>query len=94
VSEVSDFLENGKWKCTSCGACCSFIKPLADSGGLPKTWVRVDGSCKYLFDKKCAIYKTRPNICRIGKTLKPKHTDHEIAAMCKVMKDHQESLGA
>lgn len=92
MANLEDFLKNGKWACNSCGACCSYIKPLAMNGGLPKSWVRVDGGCKYLtVDKKCAIYKTRPAICRIGKTLKPKHSDHEIATMCKIMADHQET---
>jgi Fe-S-cluster containining protein len=93
MARIEDFMQAGKWACNSCGACCSFVAPLAKSGQLPRDWVRIDGSCKYLqADKRCAIYKTRPAICRIGKTLRPKHTDYEIATMCKIMKDHQEQI--
>ena len=93
---MSEFLDKqGRFRCISCGACCAFIKPLADSGQLPKSWVRVDGACKNLSaDKLCLIYNARPNICRVNKTLKPNYSDAQIAQMCKVMKDYQEERTA
>lgn len=93
MARLEEFLKDGKWACNSCGACCSFIAPLVKNGGLPKEFLCVDGSCKYLMSNmRCRIYKKRPAICRVSKTLKPKYSDIEIAHMCKVMKDYQESL--
>ena len=80
-----DFLFQGKWQCTSCGACCSYIKPLADNGKIDKSCVSPDGSCKNLKDNKCVIYETRPDICRIDKTLSHLK-DRDIAKMCASMK--------
>ncbi len=92
MSNIEDFLKDGKWACNSCGACCSFVKPLVKSGKFPARWLRPDGSCKHLNQKNmCDIYQSRPNICRIEKTLKPIYTDEQIAGMCKAMKDYQES---
>ena len=93
VNKVSDFMENGKWKCISCGACCAYIKPLTDNGRLPAYWSRPDGSCINLNEKKeCRIYAKRPNVCRVDVELKPKCKDIEIARMCKVLKDFVEKV--
>lgn len=90
-SKVSDFLDaDGKWTCIKCGACCSFMSPLSEQGRFPKEWVSKDGSCTWLQeDKTCAIYDSRPAICRIDQTLRPKYSDKEIASMCKTLKDYK-----
>jgi Fe-S-cluster containining protein len=92
VNKVTDFLDDGKWKCTACGACCSYIAPLVANGKLPKKWLKPDGSCVNLNGTKCEIYEKRPEICRVDKTLKNNFSDLEIAQMCKVMKDHKDKI--
>ena len=86
MNKTSDFLIRGKWNCIKCGACCSYIKPLADAGKFDPAWVRPDGSCIKLKDKLCTIYWTRPEICHIEVSLKGT-TDKQKAKMCKTMKD-------
>jgi Fe-S-cluster containining protein len=49
--------------CTGCGACCRRVG-LVKGHGLP---VKADGSCGNLVDNRCAIYATRPDVCRIDK---------------------------
>ena len=91
MAKVDDFLTaDGKWKCIACGACCAHIKPFIENRKLPQSWMRHDGGCINLKDKRCMIYENRPEVCRIDKTLKPLANDYEIAEMCKVMKDFQE----
>ena len=57
---IEDFLEDGKWKCIACGACCMDVRKI-----LPQ-WLGRDGKrCKNLQeDMKCAIYEDRPLICQ------------------------------
>jgi len=84
-----EFLDDqGNWKCTSCGACCSHIAPVVKKGNLPKKWLKKDGSCVNLDveSKKCAIYETRPHVCRIENTLRPQFNDRQIAQFCAIMK--------
>lgn len=51
--------------CTKCGACCR--RAWAARGALP---LKPDGSCAHLLpDWTCAIYETRPEICRVGASL-------------------------
>lgn len=73
-----DFLENGKWKCTKCGACCHFVKwfiPDLDRG---------DGACIYLTPtNECSIYESRPDICRTDKM--PPSTEEEKADACALV---------
>lgn len=47
--------------CSSCGACCRRVRSIAP------TWPTTpDGACIHLTkDNRCAIYETRPLICRI-----------------------------
>lgn len=49
--------------CYKCGACCHFLHLHPNY----KDWKHPDKPhCKYLNDDKtCAIYKTRPEICRV-----------------------------
>jgi uncharacterized cysteine cluster protein YcgN (CxxCxxCC family) len=49
--------------CNSCGKCCSNVNLSKETRGLD----RGDGICRYLNmeSKKCIIYDTRPDICRI-----------------------------
>lgn len=53
--------------CSRCGACCRSI------GNLPamRPYDRGDGTCKHLTaTNECAIYKTRPALCRVDE-MKP-----------------------
>ena len=51
--------------CTGCGACC---KAVSHVEGFPKEFVLENGVCVNLQpDNSCAIYKTRPDICRVDK---------------------------
>lgn len=53
---MSDF------NCTKCGACCRAVGRIPD---FPEP-VNEDGSCVHLKeDNTCAIYETRPLICRV-----------------------------
>jgi Fe-S-cluster containining protein len=53
------FMEEGRWKCIQCGACCRI------AGLLIPEWDRGDGACQHLTDENlCAIYELRPAICR------------------------------
>jgi Fe-S-cluster containining protein len=48
--------------CSQCGACCRRVGKFKD---FPEP-VRRDGSCSHLQeDNSCAIYETRPLVCRI-----------------------------
>lgn len=94
MSSPQDFLKDGKWTCTSCGACCAYVRPLFKKYKHLKSWIMWDGRCIHLGqDRKCKIYETRPEICRIDKTLKPKCSDVEIAEMCSEMKAYQDLKG-
>jgi len=59
-----------KFPCTSCGACCAKIQGEPWLSELP---VRADGSCgNYDWKtKKCVIYETRPDICKVEKICPP-----------------------
>lgn len=53
---------SSEFPCLSCGACCRAVGYSA-SFPLP---IRADGSCSELLpDNTCAIYATRPEICRV-----------------------------
>jgi uncharacterized protein len=58
-----------KFPCTSCGACCRRAGVVARFVG-PEAFphaIRPDDSCSQLTpDNKCAVYETRPPICRIA----------------------------
>jgi len=54
------------WKCSQCGNCCKF------AWLMKKEWALEDGSCKYLKNKLCTIYDTRPEICRVKDYTKEK----------------------
>jgi len=57
---AEEFLEDGRWKCISCGACCRNI-----SWCLPEWQVEGGTQCIQLQpDGLCGIYATRPWICR------------------------------
>jgi Fe-S-cluster containining protein len=87
---MSEFLVDGKWKCTACGACCKNVWPLLKKG-FPQQWVNKKGGCKNQTNKgKCQIYENRPAICRIAITLKTS-TDLEIANFCTKMKEHEDA---
>lgn len=92
MAKVKDFLIHGKWNCIKCGACCSHVTPLVNSGKLPKSFQGEHGKCSNLGnDNLCTIYDSRPDICRIDKTI-GHLPDKEIAQMCKSMKDYKEKL--
>jgi len=55
-------MEDIKFKCTMCGACC---RKAGELGIMPQ---REDGACLYLAeDNRCKIYDTRPDICNVKK---------------------------
>lgn len=50
--------------CNGCGECCRRVSQLSPS------WpTRPDGACVHLgADNRCAIYETRPLICRVDES--------------------------
>lgn len=52
--------------CTSCAACCKFVRGPAYEPFKAWGWIMPDGSCKNLdhATKSCKIYNDRPNYCR------------------------------
>ena len=74
---IDDFLEDGKWKCIQCGACCKMIDRV-----LPEL-DRGDGACIYLKDNMCSIYEMRPMLCRIPAAI----TDRARAMACNMVKE-------
>lgn len=49
------------FNCSGCGACCRRVKRLS-----PDWPTREDGACVHLTaDNLCAIYETRPPVCRV-----------------------------
>ena len=54
----------GKWRCTRCGACCTFVSLLPPLKHLD----RGDGVCKNLriepVGTSCAVFEERPELCR------------------------------
>ena len=53
-----------KFICTGCGLCCRIVRKIKD---FPEP-IREDGSCVHLTqDNKCAIYGSRPDVCRLDK---------------------------
>jgi len=76
---MRDFIdENGDWKCTMCGKCCRDVDKL-----MP--WLdRGDGACINLQpDNSCAIYETRPQLCRTDTSWSPWIN----AASCKYLNE-------
>lgn len=58
--------------CNRCGACCRLV------GSAPETREldRGDGACKHLVTEEggahaCAIYETRPMVCRVDESCPP-----------------------
>lgn len=78
------------YPCTACGACCVVLPRL-----VPNWPLREDGACSHLnSENRCAIYETRPNICRVGATtLLGLTTDAYYALTAKRCSELQESLG-
>jgi len=60
--------------CTSCGACCAFVRGRAYEEFKPKGWILPSGACiNYDFATKlCKIYDSRPTVCRVD-ALRPSH---------------------
>ena len=76
--------------CSKCGACCRRAHMIDD---FPEP-LKPDGSCVHLKDNnECAIYKDRPDVCRIGKSRDkfPYLTDEEYKELniraCNAMMD-------
>lgn len=77
-----------RFPCTKCGACCRRTHSIP---GFPFRR-RPDGACEHLkADNTCAIYETRPMICRVGHSFpfarqmwgwSPKRYLRETAAQC------------
>jgi len=75
--------------CSKCGACCRVV------GALPEmsAYDRGDGACKHLTDdNRCAIYETRPLLCRVDVMRPPVMTEagwHEVNhEMCERLHLH------
>jgi Fe-S-cluster containining protein len=64
AGQMEEFMENGEWVCTGCGACCKSIDK--DLPSHLQHMDRGDGVCKNLLeDNTCAIYEKRPRECRL-----------------------------
>ena len=50
------------YPCKQCGCCC---KNIPDIEGL-EVFDRGDGVCKFLENKSCTIYESRPELCQGG----------------------------
>ena len=66
-----------KFPCVACGACCRRIwwvgQEELEAHGLS---VKEDGSCTNLLgDNSCAIYDSRPDICRVDVAVKESGED-------------------
>lgn len=76
--------------CSKCGACCRLVR------FMDPTWpTRADGSCIHLnADNTCAVYETRPAVCRVdesrpaGMTVAEWHALN--AAVCKQLKGNSD----
>lgn len=54
--------------CTQCGACCRSIAAVPELQGHD----RGDGVCRHLTsDNRCAVYETRPMVCRVNEQCPP-----------------------
>lgn len=62
-----------KFECSQCGLCCKLASPaVLDAIGLPHA---PSGGCGHLLpDNTCAIYETRPDLCRVDRM--PKYMPH------------------
>lgn len=66
------------WECNKCGACCKL------AGFIVKNLNRGDGVCKMLLDDNtCSIYETRPEICRVNKSV----PDDLLEQSCNFVRD-------
>ncbi len=56
-----------KFPCSGCGACCRRVSAFSEEElGEWGLSTKEDGSCVNLLgDNSCAIYETRPDICRV-----------------------------
>jgi uncharacterized cysteine cluster protein YcgN (CxxCxxCC family) len=71
--------ENGRWKCTACGACCLSMCKMDPT---MKKWDRGDGGCKHLTEEMtCAIYEDRPHNCR-ALEFRDKLSDLRLSRYC------------
>lgn len=60
--------------CSKCGACCRMVGTLPEM----RDYDRGDGACKYLTPANlCAIYETRPPLCRVDLMRPPVMTEPE-----------------
>jgi Fe-S-cluster containining protein len=96
MTQIEAYLTSeGKWLCIACGRCCKFAHLLTDMSALPQ-WVRdrvgdepfpkeyLKGkSCIHLRENNlCAIYESRPKVCRIPKDAQ---TDFQLANACATL---------
>ncbi len=60
------------FECSKCGACCRFVGAVAEM----QAYDRGDGACRHLTPGNlCAIYETRPEICRVDAQRPPVITE-------------------
>jgi Fe-S-cluster containining protein len=79
----------GAFQCSGCGACCRKVKVLH-----PDWPTRPDGACIHLTqDNRCAIYETRPLICRVDearpKNLSVEHWHRMNAEACRMLQSEE-----
>jgi Fe-S-cluster containining protein len=75
--------------CTSCGVCCKTLPRR-----VPGWPLRADGACAHLQDDdRCAIYATRPDVCRVGVTPSRVPDEERLAATAAACNALQEAAG-
>jgi Fe-S-cluster containining protein len=80
-----------KFPCTACGLCCRIGPRLVE--GWP---LREDGACAHLNDDNtCAIYDTRPEVCRVHEMQKKSGIDQRtyFNLSAKICNDFQTDAG-
>lgn len=67
--------QNEVWVCQKCGSCCRFVfDTFLDDG---------TGKCIHLKDNLCLIYDSRPQICRVDRSLRK---DKDLLAACSILR--------
>lgn len=77
----------GNFPCSGCGACCRRAKQTVEQLNITDPSnefyfpykFNENGSCEMLTDdNKCSVYKTRPTVCNIDKTILLSGIDKEM----------------
>lgn len=88
MSDAREPATDTGYPCTACGACCRLV-PRA----FPDWPARADGACAHLApDNTCAIYATRPPICRVGAVFLPLSTVAQHTENARLCNEWQTAL--